>query len=89
MKKNKEIGHTSSGNPLHVIHHEMGHAKHLSRLKIFDVGEKGLIRKQVGEYATKNPSEFIAEVYAGMQGGETFSPEIMSLYHKYSVEFRK
>jgi len=84
MNTNKESGQLSSSHPLHVIHHEIGHSKYRTKATRFDVGEQGLVRKEVGNYAAKNPNEFLAEVHAGLHGGTKFSADIMGLFKKYA-----
>ena len=39
--------------------------------------------KEVSEYASKSPLEFVAEVFAGHNEGLTFSDDVMALYKKY------
>ena len=94
----------SSSSPMHVVYHEMGHARDK---KIGDrVGpfggmwalatRKGPSEEQRAEranqmrsaarrvsyYATKNPSEFIAETYAGRRTGHRYDSRVMSAYRE-------
>ena len=38
---------------------------------------------EVSSYATENPAEFIAETFAGLVEGKTYSDDVMALYKKY------
>lgn len=40
------------------------------------------VATRVSKYATQNPSEFIAEVYAGIKGGRKFDYQVMSAYRE-------
>jgi hypothetical protein len=45
--------------------------------------ERQLVLKEMGrDYLTKNSSEFVAEMFAGLVGGKTFSFELSALYKK-------
>ncbi len=37
-------------------------------------------KKEVGKYATTNGMEFVAEVFAGMVHGKTYSDRVMMVY---------
>ncbi len=39
--------------------------------------------KKVSEYAPESPAEFIAETFAGLLEGKTYSDDVMALYKKY------
>ena len=84
MRRSKDSGEISSSHPLHVVHHEIGHGLYRTKMTRFSPGEQGLVRKQVSTYAGKNPNEFLAEVHAGIEGGEKFSPEIMEMFRRYA-----
>ena len=83
-------GRWSSDNPLHAVHHEIGHFLNNNALgneayaffkkTLLTDSELSLILSEVSKYATENPLEFVAETYAGMKGGRKFSDAIMRLY---------
>lgn len=91
-------GFWSSGNAAHVLFHEIGHAnafKHNARRYEILKGAADktdlplhknvveLVRREVSEYATLNPLEFVAEVFAGLADGRTYSPKIMRMFRAY------
>ena len=39
--------------------------------------------KKVSEYASESPAEFVAETFAGLLEGKTYSDDVMALYKKY------
>ena len=39
--------------------------------------------KEVSEYASESPLEFVAETFAGLLEGKTYSDDVMALYKKY------
>lgn len=49
----------------------------------FDLGQKTFISQNVSRYAFTNSNEFVAEVYAGHLGGQTYSDEVMEMYRKF------
>ena len=81
--------------------HELGHINHHSRLlakgdfdldKPLNYAQQMCIRPILGNYATTDSSEFVAEAFAAMMRGKKLSPEIMKLYAQYngpSVHFLK
>lgn len=83
----------SQGKDNHAIVHEVGHAVHHKEIgdqnfrkvkeHVMKPTEADLIRKEVSHYGATEPLELIAEVYVAMKNGKTFSPQVMSLYHKY------
>jgi len=42
-----------------------------------------LIEDEVSEYATTNPGEFVAEVYAGLAMGEEYSDDVLDVYEEF------
>lgn len=65
-----------------TIQHEFGHA-----VTYYDISDHSpvmrlTIKKQVSEYAASNKSEFMAEVFAGMMQGKSYSTEIMNYYRE-------
>jgi len=42
-----------------------------------------LVDDEVSSYARTNPSEFVAEVYAGLATGQEFSDEVMDIYDEF------
>ena len=77
-------------NVYHVIDHEIGHAAHSQALGenkfrksyLLSDSEQN-VAKTVSEYAATNSHEFVAEVYAELINGRTFSDEVMALYKKF------
>jgi hypothetical protein len=88
----RAIGWFSSGDPHATIHHEVGHALHhrdvgmdeFRRLSkgFFNATTKDHIGKVVSEYASTDPLEFVAEVYAGIKTGRVYPDDIMEFYAK-------
>jgi len=84
-----ESGFTSSSDPFHFAHHEVGHFKHRN-----NIGETAYIAiprdqtmpeamaKQVSIYSRTNPVEFVAEVYAGMKAGKIYPADIMAEFDR-------
>ena len=80
-----ESGHLSTANPLHTVLHESAH------LKYKNPGHNWLnkeyqtkIAGQVSRYAKTNPTEFVAETYAGLKSGKKYSKDVMQLYGLYA-----
>ncbi len=82
-------GHFSTASPDHVVRHEIGHillGRKIGADRFWDLisFDKDVnvdkIRKEVSNYAGKNPAEFHAEVFAGLWDGREYSKEIMDLY---------
>jgi hypothetical protein len=83
---------TSTDHALHPLIHELGHRAHLLRypnalifLQAWDAAAAALlpsIRDHVGDYATGNPLEFVAEVYTGLVTGRTYPATIMGLFDR-------
>ena len=78
--------------PQGIIRHEVGHLEHLKSAseEVFRnarnpvaISEQQLIRRELGEYATKNYREVVAEMYSGLTDGKTFSDELMAIYNKW------
>lgn len=83
---------TSTTHQYHNIIHELGHLDHyrngsstISKNKSlkFSPEEKKLIEKEVSTYAGYEPNEFVAEVFAAIKLGKTYSSTIMELYKFY------
>ena len=47
-----------------------------------DNSEAQKVAREVSWYSTQGPSEFIAEVFAGLMNGNKFSDDVMALYRK-------
>jgi hypothetical protein len=88
-------GFWTSGEPSHVVRHELGHKAHYDtdpvqyqgRLRrgwgavTSDVRDlQERLTREVSRYAARNPHEFVAEVFAGAFGGKTYPDEIVRLY---------
>jgi hypothetical protein len=82
----------SSGADDHPIVHEIAHALHnltvgaanYTRVRNhqFRPEQAALVRREVSGYAATKPVEFVAETFAGLKAGKTYSPAIMQLYVK-------
>jgi hypothetical protein len=82
----------STGNRLHVVTHEIGHWLHhmtfpgtfhsLNAVKLTPE-QVGIIKDEVSERAATDPHEFVAEVYAGMVHGKTYSRQIRDWYNEF------
>jgi hypothetical protein len=82
----------STAAPLGAMHHEIGHAKYYAQRKgpgayaaiaNSAAGRRqivSIVGKRVSQYASKSPSEFVAETYAGLRTGQRYDPYIMKLY---------
>lgn len=87
-----QVGFFSSEDPHATIHHEVAHALHHRRIgldefamlygRVFNETARTHIAGTVSKYATTNPLEFVAEVYAGVNTGKTYPPDIMDFYAK-------
>ena len=81
--------------PNYVFHHELGHINHnklisddiyqkfLSQQKLLEWQNNEKIQEvcsRVSGYSGKQPFEFVAEVYSGLINGQTFHPDVLSLY---------
>ena len=76
--------------PDHVINHELGHRAHRQAVgserwndqavAIPDGPMKKRIEAEVSQYAATQRVEFVAEVYAGLKAGKTYSEKIMAYY---------
>jgi hypothetical protein len=82
---------TSTDAADHAIVHEVGHALHHRadeakyselRKQGFSEAQKTKIEQTVGRYASTNPVELVAEVYAGLQNGKSYDKIIMAYYDK-------
>jgi hypothetical protein len=93
--KKKNVSHfgawLSSASPDHLIHHEIGHARHYRAVGSerfqemhapVDESMRAKIGLQVSTYGKTNQVEFVAEVYAASAGGRKFSDEIIQYYKK-------
>jgi hypothetical protein len=87
-----ETGMWSSDSLAHPVLHESGHMKahrwdsdrheSLRRLRL-SAEQRTTIAREVGTRATVNPQEFVAEVYAGLATGRTYSESVMEWYNLY------
>jgi hypothetical protein len=88
-------GFWSSSNPAAVIYHEIGHtrAKRTGFIndssKAWGIGVRPFssstnqaLARRVGQYATTSPSEFVAEVYAGLRTGRRYDFQVMRAYRE-------
>lgn len=81
--------------PNYVFHHELGHINHnklisddiyknfSSQQKLFEWQNNEKIQEvcsRVSGYSGIQPFEFVAEVYSGLVNGQTFHPDVLSLY---------
>ena len=81
--------------PNYVFHHELGHINH-NKFLTNDVYSKLHSTEKISEwrnnkkiqevcsrisgYSGQQPLEFVAEVYSGLINGQTFHPDVISLY---------
>lgn len=81
QKKLFESGWLSTENPLHPIYHETSHLKHknVSQAWLNKEYQQNVAAK-VSNYAKRNPSEFVAETYAGLKSGKKYDDDVMKLY---------
>lgn len=84
MKIQKAKGHLSSDHPMHLIHHEEGHALYDPPDNFHNQSHREFARQHVSHYAGSNPKEFVSEVHAGMKGGANYSPEVMKVFSIYA-----
>lgn len=92
-KRLGESRYWSSSEDMHVIRHEIGHSMlyHSSPIRYIRLHGapslnkrvQALVANEVSGYAAESPLELVAEVYAGMRSGKTYSPKIMRLYSAY------
>jgi hypothetical protein len=87
----RRSGRMSTSNPMGVIYHEIAHTKdryNLSRSRKDNLQWKDLsdieVAGRVSKYATMNPVEFVAEVYAALKTGRRFDYQVMKLYMQES-----
>ena len=77
-----------------VFNHELGHMHHLDIVGDFDklktpemlkqFKAERTIAKEVSEYASTDPCEFVAETYRALRAGKTLPQEVLDLYKKYN-----
>lgn len=90
----KTFGLQSYASPFNVVFHELGHLMHekqskdiykrcLSNSSFLGDSKEIFIARKVSEYAATNSLEFVAEVYANLLSGKTYTKEIMDMYVKY------
>lgn len=82
----------ATDDPQGIIHHEIGHALHWRRTPtnihsaiaadVFTADQETTAR-EVSEYAATQPTEFVAEVFAGLASGKRYSDAVMQLYHYF------
>jgi len=77
-------GFLSSGDPNHILNHEMGHAMYDPPNNFMTLGHQDAAREQVSKYAARNPEEFVSEVHAGMKAGKVYSPEVNRMFSQYA-----
>lgn len=80
----------SDGSLSHPVVHEIGHAlwdqqphepaTSWTAPALRDFEDPWGVAMKVSRYAAKDPGEFVAETFAGMVNGRTFSDEVMRLY---------
>lgn len=91
MRYNYDEGWSSTANADHTMIHEIGHGNHFRAIgrteqkieemkQAIDPALQSAVRVKVSEYAAMNRAEFVAEVYAGLQGGRNFPKDIMDYY---------
>ena len=75
----------------HLIYHELGHcfdckssSDLMAAIKTARRARAELSDKILPEYSKSRPSEFVAEIFAGIMQGKTFPDDIMNLFRKYT-----
>jgi DNA-directed RNA polymerase subunit RPC12/RpoP len=80
-------GESSTGSPLHIIRHELGHVANVKagRSPGKEFGDEGhrKLAATVSKRAAEDPAEFVAEVFAGRLAGNQYTDEVMRLYAHY------
>lgn len=82
-------GFMSSDSIGRTFVHEFGHAQHFAKEPLaalkprpWTVEANRATARQVSRYAALDRNEFIAETFAGLVNGRTYSAEVMSLYER-------
>jgi len=93
MRNEHVQGWFSSGNPRHLIWHELAHAHHAKENPQVSAGvlsgeiafgpEEFDLARAVSGYAATDPAEFVAEVFAGLTAGKKYPAGVLALYKKY------
>jgi hypothetical protein len=94
MHSSKDSDHVAIHEFGHALHNDLSRGDQLSfgGLKAYNedpaayaakVAKDGGIARTVSRYASKNPHEFVAEVFAAGISGRKFSPEVKALYEKF------
>jgi len=103
-RRSRAAGQFSSSSPMHVLYHELGHARDKSirnrqgpfgemwilatrqgssdKKRAERATEMSKLSRRVSRYATTNPSEFIAETYAGRRTGRKYDNQVMDAYRE-------
>ena len=85
-------GWWSSADEYHPVYHELGHAlqnktdsRHFDNLKNSEIPPVFVerVKSEVSRYAATSPREFVAEVYAGLRSGKTYSEDVMRFYNQW------
>jgi hypothetical protein len=86
-------GMWATADPRHPILHELGHLAHWEAKRASwddGWGDRGgpaaverALAAQVSRRAEHSPAQFVAEVFAGLRLGETYSVEVLALYTLY------
>jgi hypothetical protein len=91
-EKNFRTGYLSTGDIDGIVIHEYGHRKHAlhnkelrdaAREKKIPQAKKNILKRNVSRYSGTNPSEMVAEVFAGLSTGKKYGPKVMTLYKSY------
>lgn len=85
MKEQADHKFLASADPVHILHHEIGHELYDAPSNFMNNAERDIITQHVSKYAAMNPKEFVSEVHAAMAAGKTYPPEIMHLFKRYAV----
>jgi len=93
-KSSPELNHTITHEIGHAMHDKL--MRERNKMDLYEYREtpaggivSGLwpiqtkIAKRVSEYATMEPIEFVAEVFAGIRYGKKYDKEVMDLYDHY------
>ena len=83
-KENYKSGQLSTDNPVGVLLHEIAHIKYPDAPGYWPFPNQKEAASKVSKYATKNPKEFVSEVFAGINSGKEYSEPIMDLYRNWT-----
>jgi hypothetical protein len=97
LKQNQDAGWLAGKSPESVFIHEMGHlaqanTAHGAKIQkaasaFWEDPAKKTTAGKVSKYAASKPSEFVAEVFAGMAEGVTYDTDVLAMYADLGGKF--